>query len=233
MRMIWIFTLTALSLFSTLDNINTPCSVKAEGSFLLPPQLDVAFCDFKFSNSSFVNWNIKSAGNLSIFPLSCSFNRPVGPWYSSARSSSNITFCPLRRYILVTIISSATIIDLFAFAIRFSLRIANLFFYLTHRVMILQLAFEVVQCGELVALRRADVFVAGHVLHLAQIVCLQPVGDDAAAELCRINDPRVKPAELLDHQLHPVVDIGRACRLLSAVDEQRPGLEPVGLHIFS
>src|ERR1700719_1511602 len=182
MRMIWIFTLTALSLFSTLDSINTPCSVKAEGSFLLPPQLDVAFCDFKFSNSSFVNWNIKSAGNLAIFLLTCSFNRPVGTSYSSARSSSNITFCPLRRYILVTIISSATILDLFAFAIRFSLKDTNLFFYLTHRVMILQLTFQVIKVRELVTLRRADVFMPRHILHLPQVVCLQPMGDHAAAE---------------------------------------------------
>src|SRR6185503_12680124 len=172
MRMIWIFTPTARSLFSTLDNINTPCSVKAEGSFLLPPQLDVAFCDFKFSNSSLVNWNIKSAGNLAIFLLTCSFNRPVGTWYSSARSSSNITFCPLRRYILVTIISSATIIDLFAFAIRFSLRITKLFFISTHRVMFLQLVLQVIGIQYLVALRAAHIFVSGHVLHLVQVVPL-------------------------------------------------------------
>src|SRR5580692_1962610 len=182
--MIWILTLTALSLFSTLDNINTPCSVKAEGSFLLPPQLDVAFCDFKFSNSSFVNWNIKSAGNLAIFRLTCSFNRPVGTWYSSARSSSNITFFPLRRYILVTIISSATIIDLFAFAIRFSFRIANLFFYLIHRVMILQLTLQIIQGSQLVTLRRADVFVSRHILHLPQMVTFQPIGDHTTAQLC-------------------------------------------------
>ena len=99
--------------------------------------------------------------------------------------------------------------------------------------MILQLAFEVVQGGELVALRRADVFMTGHVLHLPQVVCLQPMSDHAAAELCRINDPWVELAELFDHALHPVIDIGRACGLLSAVYEQRPGLEPVGLHIFS
>ena len=43
-------------LLSTLDNISTPCSVKADGSFLLPPQLEVAFCDFKFLNSSSLNW---------------------------------------------------------------------------------------------------------------------------------------------------------------------------------
>ena len=52
--------------------------------------------------------------------------------------------------------------------------------------MFLQITFQIVQGGELVTLRRADVFVAGHVLHLAQVVCLQPVGDDAAAELRRI-----------------------------------------------
>ena len=66
-------------------------------------------------------------------------------------------------------------------------------------MMLLQVAFQIVQSSQLVTLRRADVFVAGHVLHLAQVVCLQPVGDDAAAELRGINDPWVKPAELLDH----------------------------------
>ena len=90
--------------------------------------------------------------------------------------------------------------------------------------MLLQVTFQVVQGGELVTLRRADVFMTGHVLHLAQIVCLQPVRDDAAAELCRINDPWVKSAELLDHELHPVIDIGRADPLFSASDQQRPRL---------
>lgn len=81
--------------------------------------------------------------------------------------------------------------------------------------MFLQITFQIVQGGELVTLRRADVFVAGHVLHLAQVVCLQPVRNDAAAELRRINDPWVKPAKLLHHPLHPIIDIGGAGRLLS------------------
>ena len=57
------FTPMAVSLLSTLDNIATPCSVKAEGDFLVPPQLDVTFCDIKFLNSFSDNWNIKSLGN--------------------------------------------------------------------------------------------------------------------------------------------------------------------------
>jgi len=49
------FILIAKSLFNTLDNINTPCSVKAKGAFLRPPQLDVAICDFKLVNSASVS----------------------------------------------------------------------------------------------------------------------------------------------------------------------------------
>jgi hypothetical protein len=74
---------------------------------------------------------------------------------------------------------------------------------------------------------------AGHVLHLAQVICLQPVSNNAAAELRRINNPWVESAELFYHQLHPVVDIGRAGGQLSAIDKQRPGLEPVLLQILS
>ena len=40
------------------DSIETPCSVNACGRDLLsPPQLEVPFWHFKFSNSSLVNWN--------------------------------------------------------------------------------------------------------------------------------------------------------------------------------
>jgi hypothetical protein len=35
----------------TLESIATPCSVKAYGSFLIPPQLEVTNCDFKIANS--------------------------------------------------------------------------------------------------------------------------------------------------------------------------------------
>ena len=49
----------------TLDTIATPCSVNAEGACLLPPhfELDIAIWDFKFSNSCFVSWSMKSLGN--------------------------------------------------------------------------------------------------------------------------------------------------------------------------
>ena len=87
---------------------------------------------------------------------------------------------------------------------------------LVHGVMLLQFTFQIVQGGELVTLRRADVFMPGHVLHLAQVVCLQPVRDHAAAELCGINDPGIKLAELAHHVLHPVVNISRADLVLFA-----------------
>jgi len=47
---------------------------------------------------------------------------------------------------------------------------ANLFLYLTHRVMLLQFIFQVIQVTDLVALRTAYIFMPGHVLYLAQIV---------------------------------------------------------------
>ena len=61
----------ASSPLSTVANIYIPCSVNTYGIFLIPPQLEVTNCDFKFSSSSFVNWNIKSSGNRSIFRFTC------------------------------------------------------------------------------------------------------------------------------------------------------------------
>lgn len=49
--MILMLTAIAVSLFKMLESIATPCSVKALGSFLVPPQLDVTFCDIKSLNS--------------------------------------------------------------------------------------------------------------------------------------------------------------------------------------
>jgi hypothetical protein len=39
-----------------------------------------------------------------------------------------------------------------------------------HRVMLLQFTFQIVQGSQLVTLRRADVFMSGHVLHLPQVM---------------------------------------------------------------
>ncbi len=49
------FTSIAFSLLKTEENMATPCSVNAYGSFLIPPQLDVTICDFKLEDSFFVN----------------------------------------------------------------------------------------------------------------------------------------------------------------------------------
>lgn len=57
------------SLFRMPDSMATPCSVKAKGIFLIPPQLDVTICDFKFSNSALFSWNMKSSGNRLVFLL--------------------------------------------------------------------------------------------------------------------------------------------------------------------
>ncbi len=37
---------------ATMAAMMAPCSVKVSGSFLVPPQLDVANCDFKLANSA-------------------------------------------------------------------------------------------------------------------------------------------------------------------------------------
>ena len=55
----------ARSLFNTLDNIATPCSVNALGGFrcpILSPELEVTICDFHSRVSSGVSLNIKSLG---------------------------------------------------------------------------------------------------------------------------------------------------------------------------
>lgn len=65
-------------------NIATPFSVKANGSFRVPPQpesglfslsfpLDVTNCDFKFSNSVFVSRNMKSSGKRDRFRFTAWF----------------------------------------------------------------------------------------------------------------------------------------------------------------
>lgn len=57
---IWIFTLIALLLCKTLDNIATPCSVNTNGSLLVPPRFDITNCDIKLLNSSLlIAWNNK------------------------------------------------------------------------------------------------------------------------------------------------------------------------------
>jgi hypothetical protein len=62
----------ALSLFRTLDNIKTPCSVNAKGKYfkLDPlPFFKVTNCDLEKSYSTLESSNIKSSGNLVIFLL--------------------------------------------------------------------------------------------------------------------------------------------------------------------
>lgn len=91
-RMIWIFTSIAVSLFNTLDCVATPCSIKANGGFRRPilSRLEIIFCDIRFLNSS-------SAGTNDIVP----------------------------------------------FAIRFGLRVTNIFFILTYRTMFLKLPLQI------------------------------------------------------------------------------------------
>lgn len=70
-RMIWIFTLIAVGLLSTLDNMATPCSVNAIGTYRVPPQFEVPNWLLKFSNSCGLSSNIKSSGKRSIFLRTC------------------------------------------------------------------------------------------------------------------------------------------------------------------
>ena len=94
-----IFAWTATLLCNRPDNIATPCSVKARGIFLRPPQLDITICDFKFLKSSFSSLNIKSSGNLSRFRCTAWFKARVSTWYNLARSKSSITFFPRISWI--------------------------------------------------------------------------------------------------------------------------------------
>ena len=84
--------LNGWSLLRTLDNIATPCSVKAIGIYRRPPQLEVTICDLKFSNSFLLSSNIKSVGKRPIFRRTACFKTFVCTPYSSARSRSNMTF---------------------------------------------------------------------------------------------------------------------------------------------
>src|SRR6266404_4376267 len=83
---------TARSLRRTLDNIATPCSVKANGAALRPPQLEITNCDFKFRISAAVSWNIKSRGNRLILRLTAWTSTLGSTPYSVARSVLRITF---------------------------------------------------------------------------------------------------------------------------------------------
>ena len=73
-RMIWIFTWTALLLCKTPESMATPSWVNAKGKYRLPPHLEVPKWNLKFSNSSFVSWNIKSSGNQLLLRLTDRLN---------------------------------------------------------------------------------------------------------------------------------------------------------------
>ena len=59
-------------LLSTVAAMIAPCSVNAMGSFLRPPQLEFADCDFRLLNSLHVSTKMKSSGNRSRLRLTCS-----------------------------------------------------------------------------------------------------------------------------------------------------------------
>ncbi len=68
---------TACSLFKMVAAMIAPCSVKATGGVLLPPQLENAFCNFKFVTSCPVRRYAKSEGNLRLLRRYCCISRCV------------------------------------------------------------------------------------------------------------------------------------------------------------
>ena len=83
---------TAVSLWSTADNIATPCSVKAYGQKeLCFKVLNLSQFATSSSVSCWFNWKRKASGNLRELRLTCSFKRAVWTPYSSARSRSRMT----------------------------------------------------------------------------------------------------------------------------------------------
>ena len=77
------------------------------------------FWHFKYSCSSFVNWNIKSVGNLSIFLFTCRFICDTSTWYSWDKSLSSITCFPLIVKILSSIFSLASSMFIVLYVIMF------------------------------------------------------------------------------------------------------------------
>ena len=85
----------AVSLFRTLANIKMPCSVKAV--------IGTAECFMDLNRSQFAtsspisgleSGNMKLAGNLPAFRLTCSFSRFVSTPYNTAKSRSSMTCTP-------------------------------------------------------------------------------------------------------------------------------------------
>ena len=81
----------ACSLFRMVASMYNPRSVKAKGSLVLPPFIEVANCDFNPYHSVLVNQIIYSCGNFPGFRVTASFIRLVSTPYSSATSESRIT----------------------------------------------------------------------------------------------------------------------------------------------
>jgi hypothetical protein len=109
--MISMFTLTARWLHSTLDNMATPCSVKAYGAIRRPPRpagFEITDCDFKSANSSAVSWNMKSPGNRSMLRFTACTSSRVSTPYMAASSASSMTFCPRRTRIACSMRSAGT-----------------------------------------------------------------------------------------------------------------------------
>lgn len=93
-RMISILMAIARGERSTVESIATPCSVNAYGGFRIPPQLEVANCDFKLSHSTASNRNMKSEGNRPLFLFTASSSRLGSTAYNRARSGLRSTRSP-------------------------------------------------------------------------------------------------------------------------------------------
>jgi len=98
-----IFTRIAFSLFKTLDIIETLCSVNADGGTGLNFTVSGRLSQLLISSfqSSLVNFIRKSPGKRLIFLLTACLRVLVSTSYNSARSKSNMIFCPRKSYILL------------------------------------------------------------------------------------------------------------------------------------
>ena len=77
-------------------------------------------------------------------------------------------------------------------------------------MMLPELVLQVVQVIYLIALRGADILMAGQPLYLAQVMLPEPAGDHAAADLFCIDHFWIQLPELVEHIFYPVIDIAFA-----------------------
>ena len=132
--MIPLFISMAVGELRTLLSIATPNSVKAKGAYFMLdplPLFKITICDLEIS--SLVSSNMKSSpSKRAELRLTACLSTLVSILYSSARSKSNITFCPLISYILLCIICKLAIITLMLFYTNVGKNENSLLFWLIY-----------------------------------------------------------------------------------------------------